>query len=255
MKTVSLATVSILALAATAFAADLPSDAPEPAVPAFSWTGLYFGVHGGYQFSDAQVELEDVSGPLLERDIAQGILPSRESVEKDGALGGVQVGYNHQIGTFVLGAEADFSALDAEGSTLYREFDPNPPFFAYTNTTFRSELDWLATFRGRAGVTFDRALVYATGGLAVGQVENSMEIEVEGIYSRSPWTSSDTQVGYAVGGGVEYLITDALSLKAEYLYYDLGDQDLHASDPAFGSLDYTFETDGHMVRGGLNVGF
>jgi outer membrane immunogenic protein len=70
--------------------------------------------------------------------------------------------------------------------------------------------------------------------------------------------SNDTQVGYTVGGGVETAITNAVSLKAEYLYYDLGTTTVNV--PAVGAggagaYNSRFDQDGFIIRGGANFRF
>ncbi|MCV5185543.1 outer membrane beta-barrel protein, partial [Escherichia coli] len=78
-------------------------------------------------------------------------------------------------------------------------------------------LDWFGTVRGRLGYAFDRWLVYGTGGFAYGGGSRSP-------YAASyPYTLPDTaRIGYALGGGVEYALTDHISVKVEGLYVDLG---------------------------------
>ncbi|MGC1584198.1 MAG: outer membrane beta-barrel protein, partial [Rhodomicrobium sp.] len=78
---------------------------------------------------------------------------------------------------------------------------------------YTSQMDWFGTVRGRVGYAFDRALVYATGGFAYGNVTNT------------GWPS-ETQTGWVVGAGVEYKITPSWSAKVEYQYMDLD-----ATDP------------------------
>ena len=70
-----------------------------------------------------------------------------------------------------------------------------------TRNSSRS-LDYFGTVRGRIGYAFNRFLAYGTGGFAYG--------------------GGDSDLGYAAGGGLEYAITDRLSVKAEGLYVNLG---------------------------------
>ena len=84
-------------------------------------------------------------------------------VSPAGWLGGVQAGYNWQgIGSpLVLGVETDVQA------TVFRGEGSNAG-----GDSFQSDLRALGTVRGRAGYAMDRALVYATGGLAYGSIDN-----------------------------------------------------------------------------------
>ena len=105
----------------------------------------------------------------------------------EGGFGGGQIGYNIQRGTFVFGLETDFEASGITGGGI--------------------NYDYFGTVRGRAGVTFDRALLYATGGFAYG------DVSFPGF--------SHTETGYVVGGGLEYKLTPQWSGKIEYQYIDL----------------------------------
>jgi outer membrane immunogenic protein len=97
---------------------------------------------------------------------------------------------------------------------------------------------WLSTARGRVGYAFDRFLPYVTGGLAVGDVKNS----VAGVGS-----STATKAGYAVGGGIEAALAGPWTAKVEYLYADLG-----RSASVLGA-DTKFNA--NIVRAGLNYRF
>jgi outer membrane immunogenic protein len=92
--------------------------------------------------------------------------------------------------------------------------------------------------RARAGWAFDRALVYATGGLAYGEVNNGFS------------SSDDVSVGWTIGGGVEYAFTNNLTAKVEGLYVNLeqNDDDL----PVVAGQD---ETEFGVIRAGLNYKF
>jgi outer membrane immunogenic protein len=182
-------------LSTGAFAADIVSPAPE-VTPVFSWTGAYVGLNAGFGGGKFKHELP-VGGPA----------PSFNA-SSNGFVGGVQVGYNYQIDQWVVGAEADFQGASIKGETdLGFAFGPK----------LGTKLDWYGTVRARAGVlATDRLLVYATGGLAYGHTKTYMEDSVFGI------SESKTKAGWTVGAGVEYAVTDHLSLKTEYAYTDLG---------------------------------
>lgn len=271
MKRLVAATIPVMGLAWGAYAADF---APVPAgdwpaaaapVPDVAWTGFYLGAHGGYLWRDADVDLSDVRGAILEFDVEVGTLASGAELGSESITGGLQAGYNVQLGRFLTGIEADFSFMDGDDSTTYSALDQLAFPGAMTHSTFKSELDWLATLRARAGVTFNRALLYATGGLALGDASYSLAVSIPETgnpdfpsYNPEPWTASETAMGWALGAGVEVAVTHRLSVKAEYLHYDLEDETIRAMDPpVFGDeyLDYEFENDGDIVRAGLNFRF
>jgi outer membrane immunogenic protein len=140
---------------------------------------------------------------------------------------------------------------------------------AITNSSFQTRLDWLATVRGRAGFTFGRALLFATGGVAFGEVENRITVGMPNPpaffppthmpYAPAPWLKRDTEWGWVVGGGIEYAVTDNISLKGEYLYYDLGKRTVRASDPSIFDpseyVNYAFRNNGNIARFGANFRF
>lgn len=251
-----LSALALIALGGTAFAADLPSrkgPVYAPMAPIFTWTGFYVGVNAGAAFSTNDVSVSGTAANTI-ANVAALRRPAGFSSDKTGFIGGAQVGYNYQIGSFVLGAEADL---------MYTDLKKNTSFVGTSgaSSTFRQELGYLGTVRARAGYAFDRFLVYGTAGLAYGEVKNSANFFSGTVPGQLDYTGarSDTQVGYTVGGGLEYAFTNNLSAKAEYLYYDLGTKN-HGVDrtivaPAGGSYVSRNETSGHIVRAGLNYRF
>jgi outer membrane immunogenic protein len=98
----------------------------------------------------------------------------------------------------------------------------------------RSQLDWFGTARARLGfLPTPRLLLYGTGGLAYGEVERNLEYSnvFSGIVASRSWQGSDSSVsvGWTLGAGVEYALTSAISIRAEYLYLDLGKSSVTAN--------------------------
>lgn len=251
-----LATLALVALGGTAFAADLPSrkgPVYAPVAPIFTWTGFYVGVNAGVAFTDNSIRTSGTAANTI-GNVAASRRPGSVSIDDQGFIGGGQIGYNYQIGAIVLGAEADIAYVDLEKRTAIVGTSG-------ATSTFRQELNYLGTVRARVGYAFDRALVYATGGLAYGDSKNSAVFSSAANINQVDYIGrrSDTEVGYTVGGGVEYAFTNNLSLKAEYLYYDLGKKNVPVNlttvGPAGGSYVSKFENNGHIVRAGLNYRF
>jgi outer membrane immunogenic protein len=175
-----------------------------------------------------------------------------------GAIG-AQFGYNYQMQQVVIGFEADLDWADGVRSA---NFVAPPNIASLTNVGHQSAgLQWLGTARLRAGYAFDRALIFATGGVAFGGIKaESSASEFDGantdIFAGS---ASGAKVGYALGGGVEYAFAANMSLKAEYLYYDLGKANYTvaaANTIAEGEglfVNASQRLDGSLVRIGLNV--
>lgn len=186
------------------------------------WTGFYAGVHADYLWGEP-----DVDGT-----IAPFIV---EDEKLDGLGGGGQVGFNYQIDQFLIGVEADISAFDSDSDI----FTFKSPGFSEGITV---DLDWLATLRARAGFVWENVLVYGTGGFAWAGGDSE-------YFGFGPIADSNLSwSGYAVGGGAEYILDERISLKAEYLYVDLDDEDLDAQISGFKGVGI----EASIVRLGIN---
>ena len=233
LKGVAIAALTALGTVA-AQAADLPTrkEAPAPVFvpPPFTWTGFYVGVNAGGIWP---------SGSRSATLVAPGVFPFPVSTffpgglgsQSAGFLGGGQAGYNWQTGAFVLGVETDF-----DGTTLSKSTNSTGAPFLGTGVPAlllgdtlsihaKSSLSWLGTTRGRVGfvVTPDnRLMIYATGGVAYGG--GSSNFSVFDAATGSFWSGnpSSTRVGWTIGGGLEYALTNNITIKGEYLYADLG---------------------------------
>lgn len=253
-----LASASIAALGvSTAMAADLnamPTKAPA-FVAASSWTGAYVGLNAGYGWGNSD-------GAPLGNDLNPPFIANVPSLRPKGFIGGGQIGYNWQSGPWVLGAELDFSGMDAKA-----EQSVNPFFIGKGSATYTTKYDWLLTARARAGITFAQNwLLYVTGGLAVTQVKET--IAGGNVFGGdfTVWSGSKTLVGGTVGGGLEYAFAPNWSMKAEYLYAKFEDSSpsmSYSSPPplaGFGARDgfgtiAKFNHDLNIVRIGVNYKF
>ncbi len=200
-----IAAVSALAFTQIASAADMPVKASAPAVvaPVYNWTGFYIGAHLGYGWGEKEWSNEvDPTGSTL------GFLGSGTA---NGMLGGLQAGYNYQINWLVLGIEGDFSWADVSKSfTCFQGED-----------TCTSKAEWFASFTGRIGTTFDRALLYIKGGVAWVHDKHTDDCPT-GCGVPTVFEGFETRAGWTVGAGVEYAFTPNWSGKIEYDYMDFG---------------------------------
>lgn len=224
----------------------------------YHWTGFYAGLNAGGSWSSNGVDIgcqEDPSlSPICADGIADGAFVTSADISSSGFIGGGQVGYNFQTGHWLLGFEADFSGATVDGSTTIPTM--NGLGQALT-TTLSEELDWLGTVRGRLGFVSGNWLLYGTGGLAYGHssYDFSFVNQVTGDFARA--SGSATRVGWTAGGGFEYAF-GRWTLKTEYLYYDLGSEQLSAqavaasTGPLLVFQEPDFETTGHIVRAGVN---
>lgn len=260
------------ALATQAFAADLARKAPvfkaPPPPPVFSWSGFYAGVNVGYGFgSDSDVTTTGIGAANINA-VADGARPPRLRLDREGFIGGGQIGYNWQVmPNWVLGIEADIQYTDlresVNGLTVLPGVGANGTAAGTRSNLFTTEMEYFGTVRGRLGYSWDKTLLYATGGLAYGEVKNSATFTgvAPGFATQFVGQRRGTETGYAVGGGIEHAFAPNWSVKAEYLYYDLGDTSisvLNIAGPAgAGGPGYNsrFENTGHIARVGLNYKF
>jgi outer membrane immunogenic protein len=218
-------------------AADMPVKAPitkaAALAPVFNWTGFYAGVHAGYGWGDTRIV--DVGDNY-------GIGSSCACFEWDfdGALGGVQAGYRWQSGSIVYGGELDFSF-----SGMQRRLAS--PLLA--NEFFETDIKWFGTGRVSVGYAVDRGLIYITGGFAYADVESRYDDPLDSNFA----VASKVKWGGTAGAGVEYAFAPNWSLRAEYLYVDLGTIRGTFFDP--GPFHFDFDNRFHVARAALNYRF
>ena len=220
------ALIGILAVTGHASSADLspgPISAPAATPAAYNWNGLYLGLNAGYGFG---TDTSTTSG---------GGVSASPSTNIPGFVGGAQIGVNYQIGAVVWGFEADF-----DGSTQNQSL-------ASGVLSGSSQMPWFGTLRGRLGVAFDRLLVYATAGGAAGELKSGFTIPV------GPTSTTVTYGTWTAGGGLEYGITDNLSARVEYLYFDTGNVDTGLIGPPTTAI--TSRLKDNLVRAGVNYRF
>jgi len=227
-----------LALAQSASAADL-SMAPiykAPPLAYFSWTGWYVGVNGGGGWGQtSHTATAGITGIPGLPALATG------NFNTSGGVAGGTLGYNYQMGTWLLGVETDLDWSNIRGT--FNGAVAGAPF------SLSSQLQWLDTTRVRAGFVWDHALLYGTAGAALGGVNATAKASAGASGIGAAVTAADTQTrfGWTAGGGIEYAFTSYLSGKVEYLYVALGSQNQIVID------NVKFST--NIVRGGLNLHF
>ena len=256
------AVMSVLAwsVSGPSFAADIPAPvykAPPAVAVAYNWSGFYAGVNVGYGFGNGNVDLGviDPTGSL-QGAAAAGVFPSSYSFNRDGVVGGAQIGFNQQVGAWVWGVEADIQGSDINGSQSVLR----PALGVFPNLSgVTQDMDWFGTLRLRGGYAAGNWLFYGTGGLAYGHVKYSYSntnVPFGGTVNIAV-SDSHIQTGWTAGGGVEYGWNN-WSARLEYLYYDLGDHDFFAQHN-LASLGVgfvpNFQNRGSILRAGLNYRF
>jgi outer membrane immunogenic protein len=219
--------IAVLPLATSAWAADYAAPAYK-APEYFSWTGWYWGVHGGFGSKTNSTTIVTQAGPPP---FSFPIGHTQNTNHPFGALGGGQIGANYQAGQWVFGIEADASASGVAGSRL----TVSPVNAAVVSQTTLSE-DWMASVTGRIGYAFDRSLYYVKGGVAWAHFKSDSITSVilganprvtttaEGDETRLGWTAG---LGWEIAGPASY---KNWSLRLETMYIDYGTERVSRTD-------------------------
>ncbi len=230
LKLASLSGVALGLLSTVALAADLPSRrvAPPPViaapVPVFTWTGFYVGLNAGAAVRASSTQINNA------------FFGNNSGGANVAFIGGGQIGFNYQTGPIVFGVEADAQYRSRFGGT-------SNSFFA-NQVIFNTSRDgFLGTARGRIGLGFNQFLIYATGGVAFGNRFDPF------------FGDTSFKAGYTVGGGVEYAFTPSFSVKAEYLYVDLGRSFTSSGFANNTFFNGGFRSNAHVARLGANFRF
>lgn len=259
-RRILLATASALGLTGAAAAADFGMRAPPPPAylmpsPAFTWTGIYGGVNIGGAIGTTNLTSTELPTPVF-----FGALPFEQTLTSSGVIGGGQIGYNYQTGPLVFGIETDFQGSSlSQTSSFQGLFNNTGALIPGSNVTAKQSLDWFGTVRGRAGITLNRFLVYASGGLIYGDISTSL-LSAFGpnLATTYTGTTSNVRPGWIVGGGIAYGFTPNWSLRAEGFYFNFGNQNFVslpiALNPPF-SIATRANFSGAIGRVGLDYKF
>jgi outer membrane immunogenic protein len=279
MKRFVVAGLGVLGLAGLqpAAAADLPIRGPVPPIyepayaPAWNWTGVYMGFNGGYSSgsSNTALNLFDTSGSTVP------LATVNDKFKLNGGLIGGQIGYNWQMGRFLVGFETDLQWAFEKGSTSLSCATAaclpaaTLPAGAATTVGLTQTLDWFGTARVRlGGLVVPSVLLYVTGGFAYGDVKTDVAmngfgtngaIPPVGVPVGSNTTSYQLHAGWTAGAGIEFNIAGNWTGRVEYLYLDLGNFGGGATlatgtVPAFVS-SYSSRITDNIVRAGFNYRF
>lgn len=212
------------------------------------FSGFYAGVHGGYNLQSgdgSETILFDTNldgnyndsvntaaganafSPGFCGGRAHGATPADGcKTEKDGTEFGVRLGYDWQLdNNWLIGAVGEFAITNMNDSVS--AYSTTPAFYTMTR-----DLNWTGAIRGRGGYVFDNMLIYATGGYLRGDINHAFSTS-NGVNSFSQ-SGKGHASGYQIGGGLEWKLTPAWSVGAEYLYSNLNDDSyrVRAAGPA-----------------------
>lgn len=215
-----------------------------PGAQAFDWDGPYVGGVVGVIKSTGSIDWSFYNSIFTD--------DTTGTFEFDGlgALAGVTSGINFKLDDkFVVGIEGDASIAWLKSSGTDEDF-----YYG----EFEEELQSLLTLRGRLGILTEdeNTLFYVTGGLAGGNVKASAYLEDSPPFDGDPAaaTVSGFVVGVIGGVGVEHVVKDDLTAKAEILAYKLGSLD-GTGYAGKGESSATYNPSGIIFRTGINFHF
>jgi outer membrane immunogenic protein len=217
-----------VAAAHAASAADLPARGPvykaPVAIAAYNWSGCYIGGNVGGAWGRSNVDI-----PLY---------PDNFNIDTSSVTGGGHVGCNYMFpNRWVIGIEGDWSAMDLDGDAA----TTNGPVLG---ERFFVKWDWMATVRGRLGYSWDRTLVYVTGGGAWANLDSANYIPA--CVPGCGVNASATYSGWTVGFGFEYAMTQRWIIGVEYLHAEFDGKTFFFNGPT------TVDHDVDLVRARLS---
>jgi outer membrane immunogenic protein len=218
---------------------------PAPPPPPPSWTGWYFGANIGVGI--APTKFYDIFGPLPDY-----ALDADQKMK--GWLGGFQLGYNYQVGNWVVGAQGNFDWANV----TKHDFS----CFSFGNQTCSSTDEWIASVTGRIGPLIGPALLYIDGGPAwtrntITNIAHSAACVPTGgtTVCSAPgdlFIGSKVLPGWTLGGGMEYRVSPNWSWFVEYDYFDFGSHPIGLSDGGTGFFPEQVKQQLQLVKLGFD---
>lgn len=208
----------------------------HPIAQAESFEGAYAGISFGYSKASVKEGTTKWSQAGNTDFYAAGGEPSHG----EGAIGGLNLGYDWRLNNFVIGGEVGGSFLNkkAHGVALSYDLTLNAPSNPVTSST---DLKSLLTAKAKLGhVINEETLIYGLLGIAQGRVTRTVTGATGttgDVFLDAGISSSTTRslTGYTVGAGLERILTPQLSMKLELNYVDLGRNDFRTGGTTFGT--------------------
>ena len=226
------------------------------------WNGFYVGGNIGASWGDTKLSMTAAAGSggtvISPGDIGLINAVSNDDDNDIGFTGGLQTGYNYWSGSWLIGLETDINyynlGQDREKTYQSGLVVVSPISFTIEQTI---KTDWLWTLRPRIGFGNDAWLVYATGGVAVSDVELTTR-----YYDTRPTPitgnneQSDIEIGWTAGVGGAYALGDYTSVRVEWLYTDFGTIKSQGTvGNNYATLSSEADARGNLVRIGLDYTF
>jgi outer membrane immunogenic protein len=196
------------------------------------WSGFYAGLNMGGAF-DSFANTDSIfwgtNIPIRLRDMG-------------GVLGGGQLGYAWKTAALVYGFEADFQGSSLGGKD------------SFAGDRVYGDLSWFGTVRGRLGYVVGDVLPYFAAGLVYGQV-HARFAPAPGAVGPPGGSKIALDVGWTLGGGIEYALSSRWSVHAEYEFLGLPTEPIAIPGTNRYPAPYHFDAGVHLVRLGLNYKF
>jgi len=224
----------------------------DSAPAADPWSGFYLGAQAGYlqgTGSNTDTCLR-VSGVGTVDCFGSDDGFDMGDNDMSGVTAGGYLGFNYRIDSIVMGLEGDFNWDNANGNGGSNSVFDSTPFGISS-----ASLNWDTSIRARLGYVVDeRALLYVTGGPSWINADVDNSLCPTGVPGQK-CGDENTEFGWQLGGGAEFMMTDHLSLKAEYIHgwYGNADMNLWAVTGAQYVLKQDLQT--NVVRAGVAYHF
>jgi outer membrane immunogenic protein len=229
MKTYALLSAGLM-FAGSAYAADMPAPPPAPP-PTPNWDGIYVGVNGGGVWGDTKTTLSVLDNNLF----AFGVVNSNElgaasdtKFNNSGGMFGGHIGFmTHTTlippltprGALILGGfELGYDAMSLKGSVL-RTFNSvaSPGLSVNFNESVKS--DWMFTATERGGILLGDWFPYLAAGFAVANFKYN-NTYTDNVPLTTTGSLSGVALGAGIGGGLEWRLSSAWSVRGQYMYYE-----------------------------------
>jgi outer membrane immunogenic protein len=234
MKKWILAGAASVFMTGAAMATDAPMMAPDVT---YDWTGAYIAAFAGGAWGD--VDVDDVNG-------YNGAVAGDFDYDADGFFGGVLAGYNWQNNRLVFGIEGALGYLGLDDSAQF------PPYVGVRlpgDSRSSIDTDFFASLTGHAGIAAGNLLFYVKGGVAGLDTDVSfIDTDPTGTTLVSGTSASDFMVGWTAGGGLRFGLANGWIVGGEYMYADLGDINVRATDSIGGIFNFNHDVVVHTAK-------
>ncbi|CAN1722064.1 outer membrane immunogenic protein [Hyphomicrobium sp. 1Nfss2.1] len=221
MKQIYLAVVAIVAAIATMSSAQA-QEAP--------WRGFYAGLNGGYAWNSANGKFNNAT--------------DLSNLTLNGAIVGGQIGYNWQANQFLFGLEFDASTRAGGEDTVTANAG------TVNAASISADMNYLSSVRARLGWAINNWLLYGTVGWGFGEFTFKEDMPQVPFSGKVRFNDN----GVVFGGGVEWMVAYGVSLRAEYLRYDLTAGSTISADFPTSSSDARIGFDNvDVARAALNI--